>query len=50
MESIKEINEVSIVFFCSKNDTTIDPSHSQALFEAYPYRDKRIIYFNGMHN
>lgn len=34
----------------SKDDTTIDPSHSEALYNAYKSWDKKLVYFNGLHN
>ena len=38
------------MFLVSKNYTTIDPSHSHTLFELYPFQEKRVAYFNGLHN
>ena len=47
---MKNIDDVPLMFLVSESDTTISSAHSQALFDSYPFRDKRITYFTGLHN
>lgn len=34
----------------SKSDTTVDASHSENLYNAYGGWEKKIVYFEGLHN
>jgi hypothetical protein len=39
-----------MLFLVSKDDTTIESSHSENLYYAYKYWNKKLVYFSGLHN
>lgn len=47
---MKRIDDIPLIFLVSHGDTTISPSHSQALFDSYPFPCKQFTYFEGLHN
>lgn len=50
IKSIRVVEGIPILFLVSKDDTTIEASHSENLYYSYRYWNKKLVYFNGLHN